>query len=216
MGVARRGLTVGGPTGMGNTDGTADILVTAKLYEVIDFSFGLIDVQTVIVVDECHTGAIVTTILQSSKPFDQDGKSILCAYVPYDSAHILFGLCQIRVQNYTFSSFHANFITIIFIINAHCFRQTIQEGCQTEGHMPHRPTEVDLHTGLQQEPLLIIPCHHHHIHPERSLVFAFKQGSRPSAYLFLNGIEQINWDIAAYHLLFLVFTGEDITRIGTA
>ena len=89
MGVTRRGLTVGGPAGVGDADGTADILVTTIFYEIIHFSLRLIDVQCAIVVYKRYTSAVVATILQSSKTFDQNRKSFLCAYITYYSAHIL-------------------------------------------------------------------------------------------------------------------------------
>ena len=80
---------MGSPARMGDTDGTADILVTTIFYEIIHFPLRLIDVQCAIVVYKRYTSAVVATILQSSKTFDQNRKSFLCAYITYYSAHIL-------------------------------------------------------------------------------------------------------------------------------
>ena len=74
---------------MCDTDGTLHILVITKVYQIIDLSLCLIDVQLIIVVNQCHSGAVVTTILQSSKTLDQYGKSLLIPNVSYNSAHIV-------------------------------------------------------------------------------------------------------------------------------
>ena len=97
MGISRRRLTMRRPTGMGNTNGTADILIATKFHKIVNFPLGLIDVQIIVVVDKCHTGTVVTTILQSSKTLDQDGKGIFCAYISYDSAHIVIWFVSISV-----------------------------------------------------------------------------------------------------------------------
>ena len=114
MGITRRRLSVGSPTRMGDTDGTADILVTTIFHEIIHFPLRLIDVQRAVVVYKRYTSAVVAAILQSSKTFDQYRKSFLCAYITYYSAHILSVCVLFRLQNYTFSKKRASFYSVFY------------------------------------------------------------------------------------------------------
>jgi hypothetical protein len=63
VGIATGRFTMGSPTGVGNTDVTRHILITAILCQIIDLSLCLIDIQFITLVYQGYTSRIVTTIL---------------------------------------------------------------------------------------------------------------------------------------------------------
>ena len=85
--ILRRGFAMCSPAGMGNTNGTAHILVATKLTQIIDLPFRLVDVQVAPAVNQCHTSRVVPTVFQSAQTFNQDGKSIFRSDVSYYSTH---------------------------------------------------------------------------------------------------------------------------------
>ena len=87
---------MGCPTGMGDAYGTAHILVAAILTKIIYLTLCLINIQLAVGINQCHTGRVITTILQPSKTLDQDRKSILFTYISNNSAHSLFVYCVLE------------------------------------------------------------------------------------------------------------------------
>ena len=90
MGIHRRRFTMRCPTGMGNADGATHILVTAKLHQIVNLTLGLKHIQFGILVNQGHSGTVITTILKSAKSLNQNRKSFLISNISYDSAHSLF------------------------------------------------------------------------------------------------------------------------------
>ena len=100
MRIDGRGLTMGRPSGMCDTDSTADILVTAIFHQIVYLSFCLADIQVTIVINQCDTCRVVTTILQASQTFNQNRESVLLSNISYYSAHTisLVSLCCVVVS----------------------------------------------------------------------------------------------------------------------
>lgn len=93
VGVARRGLAMGGPTRVGNTDCPSCVLVRAIALQIGHLALLLIDAQHAVGIDQGHSGTIVTTIFQSLQPLDQYGVSLsFRSNVSYNTTHILFSL----------------------------------------------------------------------------------------------------------------------------
>ena len=90
VGIACRGFAVGGPTCMGDTNMTTDILVAAILCQVVDLTLRLVDIQLTVTIDERHTCRVVTTILEPTKSLNQNRISVLLSYVSNYSTHIIF------------------------------------------------------------------------------------------------------------------------------
>jgi hypothetical protein len=61
---------------MGNTHSACDILVTAILYQIINLSLRLTDIQVAVFINQSHTGRVVATIFQSAQAFNQYGESV--------------------------------------------------------------------------------------------------------------------------------------------
>ena len=70
MGIAAGGLAVGGPAGVGNAYGAADVFVAAILCKIVYLTFRLINVKTAVAADERHARRVVTTILQAAQTFN--------------------------------------------------------------------------------------------------------------------------------------------------
>ena len=88
VGVHLVGLAVGGPTGVGDADMTADILGRSKGLQVGDLSFCFINVEFVSLVEQRHAGAVVATIFEALQALDENGIGLLLAYVSNYSTHI--------------------------------------------------------------------------------------------------------------------------------
>ena len=81
------GLAVGGPTGVRNANVPADIFRSSEGLQVGDLAFSFIDIQLVSLVEQCHTGAVVTTIFEALQALNEDGIGLLLAYVCYYSTN---------------------------------------------------------------------------------------------------------------------------------
>ena len=93
VGVARRGLAMGGPTRVGDTDRPSCVLVRTIALQIGHLALLLIDAQHAVGIDQGHSGTIVTTIFQSLQPLDQYGVSLsFRSNVSYNTTHILFSL----------------------------------------------------------------------------------------------------------------------------
>ena len=101
MGVTARRFTVGCPTGVGNADGAADVLISTIFTKVVNLTFRLIHIQVAIAVDQRHACRVVTTILQTAQALNQNRKSLFLSDITYYSTHNLFNVCVVnRLQNY--------------------------------------------------------------------------------------------------------------------
>ena len=87
MGIARGRLTMGGPTGMGNTDISTHILIVAIVAKIVDLALRFIDIQLAGAIDHSHTSTVITTIFKATQALDQDRKSILISDITNYSTH---------------------------------------------------------------------------------------------------------------------------------
>ena len=90
MGVFGARLAMRGPTRMGDTDMPAHVFCFRRSFQIADLAFRLIHIQITRIADQSHTGAIVTTVLQTFKSFYQNGVSLSLTYISDNSTHIPF------------------------------------------------------------------------------------------------------------------------------
>jgi FlaG/FlaF family flagellin (archaellin) len=81
-----------GPAGMGDTDGTAHVLVVTELTKIVNLAFRLIDVQVSITVNEGYASRVVATVFQSPESFNQNRIGLFRANITYYSTHIVMYL----------------------------------------------------------------------------------------------------------------------------
>ena len=87
VGVGAIGLSVSGPTGVGDTDVPADVFVLTERLQIGHLALGLVHIQAAVATYHSHAGTVITTILQSLESFNQNGIGFLPAYVTNNSAH---------------------------------------------------------------------------------------------------------------------------------
>ena len=81
------GFTVGGPAGVGDADGTADVFVFDALFEGDNLAFGFENVELAFGIDERDAGTVVAAIFQTMEAFNKNGVGFLIPDVSYNSAH---------------------------------------------------------------------------------------------------------------------------------
>ena len=89
MGVGGRRLTMGSPAGMSDTHMTATILLGSHRLQVAHLTLCLIHIQLVLIVNQCHAGAIISTILQFLQTLDEDSIGIILTNISNYSTHSL-------------------------------------------------------------------------------------------------------------------------------
>ena len=87
MRIGSRRLTMGSPAGMSDTDMAAAILVGSHLLQVAHLTLCLIHIQLVLTVNQCHAGAIISTIFQLFQALDEDRISIILTNISNNSTH---------------------------------------------------------------------------------------------------------------------------------
>ena len=87
MGIGAVGLSMCGPTGVCNSNGSRHVLSIGIFLQVGHLSFGLIDLQSGRFGDERHTGTVVATVFQSFQSFNQHRISLAFSYISNDSTH---------------------------------------------------------------------------------------------------------------------------------
>ena len=98
MGIGCIGLAVCRPTGVRDADGATHILVGHAGLQSRHLTFGLVDQQFTLIVDQRHTCAVVTTILQTMQSVNQDRVRLLLPDVSNYSTHsiIIYYLLNIN------------------------------------------------------------------------------------------------------------------------
>jgi hypothetical protein len=87
VGILVRGRAVGGPSGVANAELTGRRLGLEDTAEAfVNPAFFLACLKRR-VIQHAHSGAVVTTVLKSAQPFQEDGSRLLSADVTYDTAH---------------------------------------------------------------------------------------------------------------------------------
>ena len=88
MGVGLVRLAVGGPSGVGDADVTAEVMVGGLRFQIGDFALGLVHIQLVGLVQQCHASTVITTIFKTFQSLNENGVGLLIAHVCYNSTHI--------------------------------------------------------------------------------------------------------------------------------
>ena len=81
------GLAVGGPAGVGDAQGAADVAPFDAGLEGRHFAFGFIDREVAVLGDEGDACAVVATVFKTMEAFYQDGVGLLFPDVSYYSTH---------------------------------------------------------------------------------------------------------------------------------
>ena len=92
MGVDVARLAVGGPAGVGYAYAAADVLVGRDRFKVLDLALGLVDHKPSVIVDERHSGAVVTSVFEPLETLDENWVGLSFTYISYDSTHLLYTL----------------------------------------------------------------------------------------------------------------------------
>ena len=88
MGITRRRLTMGCPTGVGNSQAASDIFIGTVSLQIAYLAFCLVNTQIAFGIQQCHAGTIIAAIFESFKSFYQNRISLTLTDVSYYSAHI--------------------------------------------------------------------------------------------------------------------------------
>ncbi len=99
MGVRVVRLAVRCPSRVCYTDCPGNVFRLAKPFKFADLSMRLINIQSVLCVNQSHAGTVVTAVFQSVQSFCQDRECLLDTYISYYSAHINY-LFYPRKVNY--------------------------------------------------------------------------------------------------------------------
>ena len=83
---------MGGPAGMGDADGTGDILGRGHFLQVAHLALGLVDDEVAPVADERHAGAVIASVFEPGQALDQNGIGLPSSDIADDSTHILVRL----------------------------------------------------------------------------------------------------------------------------
>ena len=116
MGIAAGRFTMSSPTGVSNTHTSAHVFVTAILGQIVHLTFGLVNIQRLLSVNKGHTSGVVTTILQSTKSFYQNRKSVFFSYISYYSTHIIY-LNILVSMSFSAAKLIKNWLSCIWIAN---------------------------------------------------------------------------------------------------
>ena len=81
-------LAVGGPSGVGDADVTAEVMVGCLRFQIGDFALGLVHIQLVGPVQQCHASTVITTIFKTFQSLNENRVGLLIAHVCYNSTHI--------------------------------------------------------------------------------------------------------------------------------
>ena len=82
------GFTVGCPAGMCNSDGSCNIFLFGKMFQISYFAFRLVNIQFVII-NKCNTGTVVSAIFEPVKSLNQYRVGLLVAHITNYSTHII-------------------------------------------------------------------------------------------------------------------------------
>ena len=88
MGISIGRLAMGGPTSMGDTDSGINILIGAESFKIAHLAFSLKDTDLTITIDQRHTGAIISAILETVQALNQDVIDITITEITNYSTHI--------------------------------------------------------------------------------------------------------------------------------
>lgn len=76
------------PSCMGDADMSAAIFVSGHCFQITYFSFGFIHIEVILIANQRHSRAVVSTILQSLQALDEDGVGVRLTYISYYSTHV--------------------------------------------------------------------------------------------------------------------------------
>ena len=111
MGICLTRFAMSSPTGMGYADGTGDIFLRYKGFQLGHFTFRFIDVQVFVITNQCHTGTVITTILQPLQSLYQNRIGFSVTYITDYSTHKLLNLvsvANIEISGYLLIRFRIN------------------------------------------------------------------------------------------------------------
>ena len=87
MGIHIRRGAMGGPTGMADATGALQpTLLLDLVVQILDAAFCLDD-PNAIGLHSCHTGRIISPVLQLIQPLQQNRNRFFAAYISYYSTH---------------------------------------------------------------------------------------------------------------------------------
>lgn len=89
MRIGSRRLTMGSPAGMGDTYMTTAILVGSHRLQVAHLTLCLVNIQLILTINQGHTSAVISTILQFLQPLNKNRISIILSYISNYSTHSL-------------------------------------------------------------------------------------------------------------------------------
>ena len=92
MGIYRTGLSMGGPTRMGDSHTAGHILPFGCPFQIGYFSHRLIHIQLMSVAHQGRSGTIISAILQALQAFYQYRPSLSLSDISYNSTHVTFNL----------------------------------------------------------------------------------------------------------------------------
>ena len=75
---------------MGYAHAACRVFVVAIKLEFADAPLGLMHVEVAAVGEQCHSGAVVTSVLKSSESVYQYRERLACADISYYSTHFFF------------------------------------------------------------------------------------------------------------------------------
>ena len=80
---------MGSPTGMSDTYMTTAILLGSHRLQVAHLTLCLVNIQLILTINQCHTSAVISTILQFLQALDEDRIGIILSYISNNSTHSL-------------------------------------------------------------------------------------------------------------------------------
>ena len=131
MGITRRRLAMGCPTGVGNSQAASDIFIGTVSLQIAYFAFCLVNAQIALGVQQSHAGTIIAAIFESFKSFYQNRISLTLTDVSYYSAHKMFCCVCVCLLSYYFV------LSITFTIN-------VADETNTLANENHRWVEVPI------------------------------------------------------------------------
>ena len=88
VGIGCRRLSMGCPARVGYTYVAAAVLVGCQCFQITYFSFSLIHIEVILIANQRHSRAVVSTILQSLQALDEYGEGVRLTYISYYSTHV--------------------------------------------------------------------------------------------------------------------------------
>lgn len=123
MRIGSRRLTMGSPTGMGDTYTAATVLVCSHRLQVTHLTLCLIHIQLIQTINQCHTSTVISTILQFLQPLNKNRISIILSYISNYSTIVyfltkLFFICFFQSRNLRMSEIWSSHLSLNLIASS--------------------------------------------------------------------------------------------------